>query len=177
MPLLPLWRPPPWMHKPKAAGRPSGAHQLPWRAKLVPTAPDWASALHYHHHPVFFFFHCSSVMLAPTAPPPAVPKPQQRPVTLYHPKDCHRNYSPSNRLLKTRHAEAGRSASTNECGCCRQEERIADETWRPELGGVNNDRMELPPQNENMTRERSSLTKTQESYQIKRAFSKLLFWG
>lgn len=45
------------------------------------------------------------------------------------------------------------------------------QTWRPEFGGVNNDRMELPPQNENTKRERSSLTKTQENDQTKHAFS------
>ena len=63
----PVRRPPPWAQKPKAAGHPSGAHQLPWRAKTGPTVADWASVLHYHHRPSFF--HCWPAMLAPTIPP------------------------------------------------------------------------------------------------------------
>lgn len=38
-----------WAQKPKAAGRPSGTHQLPWRAKTVPAVAERASVLHYHH--------------------------------------------------------------------------------------------------------------------------------
>lgn len=118
---FPLCRPPPYAHKPNAAGLPSVAHQLPWRTKNSPVVADLAPVLHYRlHHPPPSIFHCGVAMLAPTIPCLQPQSCSREPIMAQHSKGCHQIYSYGS-SSRNSHMKACDYLSSNKQGCHHKE--------------------------------------------------------